>query len=241
MEMDRVRQSLPAINMNVADEEHRSTRSLKMHKQQSGIFIADLPPNLRKIVHELGLDLDLDGDGRMDTKEIIVTVEHLALKEKANTSLKKIIWLLCAFAVFLAVTLFATSITAARLAKDTNMDPVSGIMYATGDAHSVMKTEEAESRSNTGIAGMTNEQLDILKAILPGTGDVKFQVKGYARRGTIDGNQVILLVEGGTITYDSQGIRDASGYAKNLLTFAYGDFTTGFLARKSTVVMSATS
>jgi len=230
-----------------------SLRSVNEHRHMyrtqtavSGILVTDLPTNLRNIVDEIGLDLDLDGDGRMDTNEIKIVVGHLVAKTKAHALLKKIVGLLCAFAVFLAATLFATSIGAARLAMDTSVDAETGIMYAnTGgdaEAHSgVMKVDGAEFRRNIGIADMTNAQLDILKAILPGTSDVKFQVKGYAR-GSVDdenNNEVKLLVEGGTITYDSQGIiKEASGNAEKLLTFAYGDFTTEFLSRKSTVILN---
>jgi len=212
----------------------------------SGIFITDLPSNLRNIVDEIGLELDLDGDGRLDTNEIKIVVGHLVAKTKRHAVLKKIVGLLCAFAVFLTATLFATSIGAARLAMDTTVDAETGIMYSHtgggGAAHSsVMKVDGAEFHRIIGIADMTNAQLNILKAILPGTSDVKFQVKGYAR-GSVDdenNNEVKLLVEGGTITYDSQGIiKEASGNAEKLLTFAYGDaFTTGFLARKSTVIL----
>merc|ERR1712238_227402 len=49
--------------------------------------------------------------------------------------------------------------------------------------------------------------------------------KGYSRSGSIDGNQVMLLVEGGTITFDPEGIMDATGDAEDLLVFAYGEFT----------------
>jgi len=273
MEMDGVHRSLPTVNeknVTVAadgDDCHPSSShslntttssslSVNEHRHMyrkhcavSGIFIADLPTNLRQVVDEIGLDLDLDGDGRMDTNEIKIVVGHLVAKTKVHAVLKKIVGLMCAFAVFLAATLFATSIAAARLAMDTSVDAETGIMYANtgGDGagnSSVMKVEGAEFRRNIGIADMTNAQLDILKAILPGTSDVKFQVKGYARGngtgGTMDdeNKEVRLLVEGGTITYDSQGIKEASGYAEKLLTFAYGDFTTEFLARKSTVILN---
>jgi len=228
-----------------------SSRSVNEHchlyrQSSTGVFITDLPLNLRNIVDEIGLELDLDGDGRMDTNEIKIVVGNLVIKTKAHAVLKKIVGLLCAFAVFLTATLFATSISAARLAMDTTVDAETGIMYSHtgggGAAHSsVMKVDGAEFRRNIGIADMTNAQLDTLNAILPGTSDVKFQVKGYAR-GRVDdenNNEVKLLVEGGTITYDSQGIiKEASGNAEKLLTFAYGDFTTGFLARKSTVILN---
>jgi len=224
MEMDRLHQSLPAFNvMNAAatatatavavatdgDDRHLSSttgsaRSVTEHRHMyrknsavSGILLTDLPTNLRHIVDEIGLELDLDGDGRMDTNEIKIVVGHLVAKTQAHAVLKKMVVLLGAFAVFLAATLFATSIAAARLAMDTSVDADTGIMYANtntggggGNSNgavatqsSVMKVTTAEFRRKMGIADMTNAQLDLLTAILPGTSGVKFQVKGYARSG----------------------------------------------------------
>jgi len=214
-------------NMNLV----KMTSSQKARR--SGIDVNDLPYNLKKVVSEL--KLDTDGNGRLDTKEIVMAVEHLVARTKANASLKKIVMLLCVFSVFLVAALFGASIAAARLAKDTEMDPITGVMYAKGDAHSIMKTKEAIFIHQENIALMTNDELNGLKAIIMTSGDVKFQVKGYSRSGTTgstgmnmnDGNnnQVMVVVEGGTITYDSQGIMDASGDAERLLTFTYGDFT----------------
>jgi len=202
---------------------------MKSQKRLSGICLDDLPYNLKKAVSEL--KLDTNGDGRLDTKEIVMAVEHLVSRTKDNASLKKIAMLLCGFSVFLVAALFGASIAAARLAKDTEMDPITGVMYAKGAAHSViMKTSPATFIHQENIALMTNDELDGLKAIIMTSGDVKFQVKGYSRSGTTDmndgnDNQVMVVVEGGTITYDSQGIMDASGDAERLLTFTYGDFT----------------
>merc|ERR1719157_497905 len=196
---------------------------MKSQKRLSGICLDDLPYNLKKAVSEL--KLDTNGDGRLDTKEIVMAVEHLVSRTKDNASLKKIVMLLCGFSVFLVAALFGASIAAARLAKDTEVDPLSGIAYAKGSAHSIMKTEEAKFVHDIRVAKLSNKELDGLKGIIMTSGDVKFQVKGYARSGTINGNQVMILVEGGTITYDTEGIMDASGDAERLLTFAYGDFT----------------
>jgi len=195
-----------------------SSRSIR----KNGIDIEQLPPNLKVAVDEL--NLDTDGDGRLDTNEIIMAVEHLAAKTKANTSLKKIVYVLCGFSVLLVAALFGASITAARLAKDTNIDPVTGIMYAK-DSHSIMKTEEAKFRRAMNFALLSNQELDNLINFRLTQGDVKFQVKGYARSGDAAVKEVMLLVDGGTITYDPEGIIDATGDAERLLTFAYGNFT----------------
>jgi len=214
------------------EDEKASFRSRMMGQQKSSslasmsILISSLSHNLRKSVRDL--QLDVDGDGKLDTDEILSAVKHLTTQTKTHSSLRKIVCALCTFLLLLVVCVFASTITAARLAIDTEVDPMSGIMYAKGGAHNVMKTEAVAIYSNsTTVAQMTNADLDILKAILPGTGGVKFQVKGYARKmGSED--EVRVLVEGGTITYDSQGIKDATGNAKVLLTFAYGDLLDSY-------------
>merc|ERR1712029_684864 len=82
-------------------------------------------------------------------------------------------------------------------------------------------------KDNKNIGTMTNTELDNLKEIIMLDGSLKFQIKGYSRRyeksknDNIDG-EVMLLVEGGTITYDTAGlISDATGDAKVLLDYAF--------------------
>jgi len=194
------------------------------------IRISDLSHSVRKSVK--ALELDSDGDGQLDTDDILYAMQQLTTQTKTHAKLKQIIVGLCTFLMFLSMCIVASSMTAVRLVQETEIDPVSGIMYvkqgrrggttAHHRSRTIMKTEAVEFYSNTTIlAQMTNEELDTLKAILPGNGDVKFQVKGYARNNKND--EVQVLVEGGTLTYDSEGIRDATGTAKVLLTFAYGD------------------
>jgi len=71
------------------------------------------------------LELDLDGDGILDKKEILHAVTHLTTQTKTNTNFKKLVWLLCGFSIFLVASLFGSSLTAARLTKDTVIDPIS--------------------------------------------------------------------------------------------------------------------
>jgi hypothetical protein len=187
------------------------------------IRISSLPPDLRRSVDEL--NLDVNGDGALDSEEIVMAVGNLATKSKDNIGLKKIIYGLCVFSVLLVGCVFGATIAAARLAKDTQVDQSNGIMYAKG-SHETMKTEDVMIYSNTtNIVDMSNDDLNYLKVILLTGGDVKFQIKGYARSMDTDTNddpQVKLLVEGGTITYDNAGIASATGDAQELLEFAYG-------------------
>merc|ERR1712194_248164 len=121
-------------------------------------------------------------------------------------TLKQMIVGLCIFLMLLISCTVASPIAAVRLVNDTEIDPVSGIMYvkqgrggnnAAYRSRTIMKTEAVEIYSNaTIVANMTNADLDILKAVLPGNdGDVKFQVKGYARNnnGTNTNSEKIMV------------------------------------------------
>ena len=70
------------------------------------------------------------------------------------------------------------------------------------------------------IAGMTNDELLVLKEILLDDDKVKFVVKGYGR-GFLGSDQqhavVHLIVEGGTLTWDAEGIVAASGETVNMI------------------------
>jgi len=123
--------------------------------------------------------------------------------------------------VLLIACIFGATITAARLSKDVNVDPINGFSYVKGSATEVMKTEDAVIYSNSmGVAEMPNGNLITLKEVILADGDVRFVVKGHARDMLTD--NVLLLVEGGTLTYDSHGIIDASGDARTLLEAAFG-------------------
>jgi hypothetical protein len=211
-------------NKNQIMKMSSSSDSHTPSKPRLSIKISELPLGLQECVDEL--NLDVNGDGELDSEEIALAVGKLGSKSRDNGGLKKIIYGLCIFAVLLVGCIFGATIAAARLAKDTEVDPDSGIMYAKGGHETTMKTEDVVIYSDTrNIIDMSNEELNDLKLILLTDGDVKFQIKGYARSMNTDNDddqQVKLLVEGGTITYDNAGITSATGDAQELLEFAYG-------------------
>jgi hypothetical protein len=197
----------------------------------TSIIISDLPLRLRNSVAEL--NLDVNGDGALDTEEIVMAVENLAATSRDNVGLKKIIYGLCVFALLLIGCVFGATIAAARLTNDTEVDSATGIMYAKGGSHETMKTEDVIIYSDSvDVVDMSNDELNQLKVILLEDGDVKFTVKGFARPlSSTDSTEVKLLVEGGTITYDNAGIVSSTGDAKELLDYAYG-ITTNITGRR---------
>merc|ERR1719389_302343 len=83
-----------------------------------------------------------------------------------------------------------------------------------------MKTGQALEWTGPNIGQLSNDDLTELEDIVFSEGDISFKVKGHAR--DIPGNTVQILVEGGTILYDQDGIVDATGDAKLLLERRYG-------------------
>lgn len=193
---------------------------------RGGIRLSSLPNSIRSSVAMM--QISKDGSKEIGKSEIVRVIENLDNTTQSNKTLKTIVSSLCIFALLLVACTFGATITAARLTKDTEVDSVTGIMYAkqwTGD-HShqtTMKTEEVVIYTeNTKIIDMTNNELQVLKEIILGEDeDIKFQVKGYARSETK--SQVGLLVQGGTIIYDEDGIVRATGDAKVLLDLAFGE------------------
>jgi len=149
--------------------------------------------------------------------------------KNVNKTLMFIVGSLSAVVVLLIGGVSGASIAVAHLTTSNQLaevDAHTGIMYSkeSNEDHShvtTMKTEDVVIYSDTtNIVDMTNDELMNLKEILLTDGDVKFQIKGYAR--SKDNSQIGLLVQGGTIIYDNQGLASATGDAKVLLELAYG-------------------
>jgi len=163
---------------------------------------------------------DLDGDGGLNALEMGLAITGIKKTKKANRSLK---YTIVVFAVLTALLIgcnFASSITAARLAKDVEVSSDNGFAYVKGsDSKEIMKTAKAlVVEEVTNIVLLSNDQLQRLSQLIFLDGDLKFNVKGYSRNQT----SIMLLVEGGTITYDEAGIIDSTGNAKALLDHALG-------------------
>jgi len=204
-----------------------SERSLDVSslKKSDSVLVSQLPSVVRKQVDKL--NLDKNGDGFLDNSELGLAIGSLVSTKKDNMNLKRLVQLLLIFTLLLIGCVFGASIAAARLAKDTTIDVNSGIMYAKGSSLST-KTEDVKIyKDDSNIGTMTNAELDNLKEIILLDGSLKFLIKGYARRYENSANyniygEVMLLVEGGTITYDATGlISDATGDAKLLLDYAF--------------------
>jgi len=191
--------------------------------------------------------LDTNEDGNLD---VTAAVNTLMSKHNQNKTLTKVIICLSIGGLVLIAALFGVSIAAAYVAKDVSIDPVTGFVTAKGGAVMMKTTEATILKHDANFVTMSPEELQGVEKIVGSEGEFSFDVKGYSRKmislyGVPDDWDVVtFLVEGGTLTYDTDGFVNATGAA--LLLLELGDDNAGSRHRKlqnkqTDVVMTAGS
>jgi hypothetical protein len=191
-------------------------------KKTSSIRMSALPEDIRETAMNIGLDRNQDGD--LSVGEIAFALRDLENKRKSNSWMKKTVLGFIVLLVAMVVCIFAASLTAARLSKDFDVSPATGLALAKNAKEpTVMKTHSARVRKEgLSIAELSNKELGLLEEVVLEDGDLRFVVKGYSRDPFDAEKKVILLIEGGTVTYDEEGILEATGNAKLALEAVYG-------------------
>lgn len=190
-------------------------------ESERGIRVSRMATDVQGAVEKL--NLDVDGDGSIDGTELEILIRRLSLldSQKDNSLLRNLVAILVLFLLLMTGCVFGASITAARLSKDTSVDPLSGIMYAKG-SDSPIQTEPVAIRKNgVTVNQMTTNELDVLNEIILDNGSIKFHVKGYAK--SLEKNQVALIVEGGSLIYGEEGLVAATGMAETMFNLVYPD------------------
>jgi len=188
-------------------------------KGSEGFRLSKLPSSLKTDARKLVKELDADGDGAINVEEFAAAINSLHDARFTNKNLTRIIIGLLSISALLIASMFGVSSAAARMAKDTNIDD-NGTLYNKNSGKNVKMSQATAWSSKINIANMTASELLDLKQIVLLDGKVNFAVKGYAV--TPSGDEVMLLVEGGTVYYDNVGIFYATGDARNLLDIAFG-------------------
>jgi len=153
------------------------------------------------------------------------TAKTFVDKVDENKSQKKIIIGLSVAVALLIGSIFGVSIAAAYLAKDTYIDPSSGVMLAkqgSQEGSPIKTVEPLEMEYNVTVHELSKEQLFAMRKIVLDDSDeapVVFDVKGFARGP----NATVLLVEGGTLSYFDDGGMGATGSALTVLEAAFGE------------------
>jgi len=193
-----------------------STTPTEDTRSKKEIRVSMLPADLRGPVEEM--KLDLDGDGAISIKELEVIIERLIATKGDNKSLRKWLIYMGIFSILLTCVIFGVSIAAARLSKETTVDPVTGIMSTKGTDQAIHTSPVSYYLETLDVVGMENDDLSALTDIILSKGAVELSVKGYSR--SLVKNQVTFLVEGGTVLYGADGYVSATGTAATLLAFA---------------------
>jgi len=172
-------------------------------------------------IQESARRLDTNNDGALSTDEIADAISDLDKKERKNRNLKITVQGIIALCVLLIAAIFASSVAAATLSKDFKVDHANGFAYVKG-SHDIMSTSEAIVwEQGTPIADMSNDELAELSMLLINDGNIRFDIRGFARNTNDD--TIILMTEGGTLTYNFEGIIYSTGQARAMLEAVFGE------------------
>lgn len=123
---EAIPQVAPEDGMERGKSMLRVSRVLEEGERRRTIHHAPEDERIANIVEERIARMDEDGDGRIDSKELysaMMDVSKAAIHaDKKNRNYKHIIYGLVGFTVVLVAAVFGTSIAAARLAKDTQVN-----------------------------------------------------------------------------------------------------------------------
>lgn len=188
----------------------------------STIPVSELPEAFQDQVDRLGIDRD----GAVGASDIALIIDQMDRADSNNKLLGSIAKSFGALSIILVCSVVGSSIAAARLSNDIEVDRSNGFAYVKGTRHlEVMKTSEALYFEKENIVDVSNEKLAFLKEIFLNDGDIRFVVKGHARVALND--DVMVLVEGGTLNFGVEGLTGATGDALTLIKTSIGTDANG--------------
>jgi len=146
-----------------------------------------------------------DATGNLDEKKAVAELSQTRTQNKN-------LWFYGSILVGMVFVLIAanigTSLAVARLTRQLNVNPVTGMATISGSDDVVMKTSAAIYKDkDISFHTVSIDYLSSLKTIEFIDGNISFDVKGYARMS----NKTILLVQGGSLIFDIDGLKNVTG------------------------------
>ena len=146
-----------------------------------------------------------DSEGNLDEKKTVA-----ALSQTHNTN--KYLWtgscVLIGVVFLLIAANIGISVAVARLTRQLNVNPITGMATIPGSDNVVMKTSTAlYIDEDVSVHTVSVDFLLALKTIEFNDGNISFDVKGYARMS----DETIFLVEGGSLIFDINGLKNVTG------------------------------
>jgi len=188
--------------------ESKSARDTREHPTNSRVSSFDVRPSVAGMI--------ADSEGNLDEKK---TVAALSQTHNANKYLWTGSFVLIGVVLLLIAANIGISVVVARLTRQINVDPVTGMASIPGSDDVVMKTSIARySEEDLNFHFVSTEYLSTVEKVDFADGNLSFDVKGYARMS----NETILLIEGGALIFDIIGLKNITGDAPTqmMLSFA---------------------
>jgi len=158
-----------------------------------------------------------DSEGNLDEKK---TVAALSQTHNANKYLWTGSFVLIGVVLLLIAANIGISVVVARLTRQFNVDPVTGMASIPGSDDVVMKTSEARYKEEDfNFHNVPIDHLSAVKTVEFNDGHISFDVKGFARMS----NETILIVEGGTLMFDVNGFKNITGDGLTRLFSSIGE------------------
>jgi len=189
--------------------ESKSARDTREHPTNSRVSSFDVRPSVAGMI--------ADSEGNLDEKK---TVAALSQTHNANKYLWTGAFVLVGVVVVLIAANIGISVAVARLTRQLNVDPVTGMATIAGSDDVVMKTSIAQYKEEDfSFHNAPIEYLSAVKTVEFNDGNVSFDVKGYARMS----NETILLIEGGALIFDIIGLKNITGEAPTQMMLSIND------------------
>jgi len=177
--------------------ESKSARDTREHPTNSRVSSFDVRPSVAGMI--------ADSEGNLDEKK---TVAALSQTHNANKYLWTGSFVLIGVVLLLIAANIGISVVVARLTRQINVDPVTGMASIPGSDDVVMKTSEARyHEEDLNFHHVPIKHLSAMKTVDFADGELSFDVKGYARMS----NETVLLVEGGSLVFDINGFKNSTG------------------------------
>jgi len=157
-----------------------------------------------------------DSDGNLDEKKAVAALSQTHEQNKH-------MWIACFVLIGVVFILIAanigTSVAVARLTRQLNVDPITGMTTIAGSDDVVMKTSTAiYQEEDVSFHTVSVDYLSAVETVEFADGAISFDVKGFARMS----NATILLVEGGSLIFDINGLKNITGDKLTLMFSSIG-------------------
>ena len=208
--------SLTSLPLSLSTNKVMSSTKESQSNNETRVSSLNVRPSVAGII--------ADSDGNLDEKKAVAALSQTRIDNKH-------LWIggfvLIGVVFVLIAANIGTSVAVARLTRQLNVDPVTGMATIAGSDDVVMKTSMVVYKEeDVSFHTVPINYLSVVKTVEFADGDLSFDVKGFARMS----KETILLVEGGSLIFDIYGLKNVTGdELMRLFPFSDGDMESSDL------------